>query len=371
MKYSQLLNSTIRAAAYIISLYDYLFFKAAIVNLKGENMKRFFVTSKDIGIDLGTSNTLLYVKGKDILFNEPSVVAINITNNKVLAVGTDAKKMIGRTPQDIIAVRPLRDGVIANFDVTQQMLKKFIEKAAGTGAFSSSRIVICHPSEITEVEKRAIIEAATQAGARKVVLIEEPVAAAIGSGLPVNEPIGSMIIDIGGGTTEVAVISLGGIVTSKTLKVAGDKLDKTIINYVKRKFNLFIGEITGENIKIELGSVYADDNEEERSMQVSGRDLITGLPRFITIKESEVREVLREPVILIIDAIRNTLERTAPELASDIMDNGIMLTGGSSLLKGLGRLISSEIHIPTRIAEAPLESVVIGAGKCLEVMDVL
>jgi rod shape-determining protein MreB len=337
--------------------------------LKGEFLMRFFINSKDIGIDLGTSNTLIYVKGQGILLREPSVVAINTTNRQVLAVGVDAKNMIGRTPEGIETIRPLKDGVIANFDLTGQMLKKFIEKVNGKGAFKSSRIAISHPSEITEVEKRAINETISQLGARKVMLIEEPVAAAIGSGLPVDEPVGSMIIDIGGGTTEVAVISLQGIVTSKTIRVAGDELDETIIDYIKREFNLMIGERTAEKVKIELGSVYPDEDEEERNMEIRGRDLVTGLPRAVTITESQIREALKEPVALIIEAIKATIEQTPPELAADIMDKGIMLSGGGALLKGLDKLIYSEIHILAYIAEDPLECVVLGAGKCLDMID--
>ncbi len=329
----------------------------------------FFVTSRDIGIDLGTSNTLVYAKGKGILLREPSVVAINTTNRQVLAVGLEAKNMIGRTPENISTIRPLRDGVIANFDIAQQMLKKFIEKASGKGAFKNSRIVICHPSEVTEVEKRSINEAASQVGARKIMLIEEPVAAAIGAGLPVDEPVGSMIIDIGGGTTEVAVVSLGGIVTSNTVKVAGDELDETIINYIKREFNVMIGERTAEDVKIELGSAYADEDEVEKDMQIRGQDLMTGLPKIITITESQIREALKEPVALVIEAIKATLEQTPPELAADIMDKGIVLSGGGALLKGLDKLIHNEIHIPTYIAENPLECVVLGAGKCLDMID--
>lgn len=330
---------------------------------------RFFITSKDIGIDLGTSNTLLYVKGQGILLKEPSVVTINSKSRQVLAVGLEAKNMIGRTPEGIETIRPLKDGVIANFDLTEQMLKKFIDKVNGKGAFKSSRIVVSHPSGITEVEKRAINDAISQVGVRKVILIEEPVAAAIGSGLPVDEPVGSMIVDIGGGTTEVAVISLQGIVTSKTLRIAGDELDETIIDYVKRSFNLMIGERTAEKVKIELGSVYEEKDEEERNMEIRGRDLITGLPRAVTITESEIREALREPVALVIEAIKSAIEQTPPELAADIMDKGIMLSGGGALLKGLDKLICSELHIPAHVAEAPLECVVLGAGKCLEVID--
>ena len=340
-----------------------------IVLLKGEILMKFFIASKDIGIDLGTSNTIIYVKGQGILLSEPSVVAINTANGQVLAVGLEAKNMIGRTPEGIETIQPLKDGVIANFDLTEQMLKKFIEKVNGKGAFKSSRMAICHPSGITEVEKRAINEAISQVGARKVMLIEETVAAAIGSGLPVNEPVGSMIINIGGGTTEVAVISLYGIVTSKTLRVAGDALDETIIGYVKREFNLVIGERTAEKVKIELGSVFADEDEEEKNMEIRGRDLKTGLPRAVIITESQVRGALKEPVAVIIEAIKAVIEQTPPELAADIMDKGIMLTGGGAFLKGLNKLIFSELHIPSNISEEPLECVVLGAGRCLDMID--
>lgn len=336
---------------------------------KGEVLMGFFTKTKDIGIDLGTSNTLLYVKGKGILLVEPSVVAINKKSRQVLAVGLDAKNMIGRTPEGIEAIRPLKDGTIADFDLTQKMLRKFIEKVNDKGALKSSRITISHPSGVTEVEKRAINEAIRQVGARKVMLVEEAVAAAIGSGLPVDEPIGSMIIDIGAGTTEVAVVSLQGIVTSKTLRVAGDELDETIIDYVKREFNLMIGERTAENIKIELGCVYAKSGEEEKSMEIRGRDLVTGLPKAIVVLDSQIREALKNPVNLIIDAIKAAIEETPPELAADIMDNGIMLSGGGALLKGLSELIHSETHIHVHIAENPLECVVRGAGKCLDMID--
>ncbi|GFZ34597.1 rod shape-determining protein [Clostridium zeae] len=329
----------------------------------------FFTKNRDIGIDLGTSNTLLYVKGKGILLVEPSVVAINTKSRQVLAVGEEAKNMIGRTPEGIEAVRPLKDGTIADFDLTRKMLKKFIEKVNDKGALKSSRITIAHPSGVTEVEKRAINEAIGQVGARKIMLIEEAVAAAIGSGLPVDEPIGSMIIDIGAGTTEVAVVSLQGIVISKTLRVAGDELDETIIDYVKREFNLMIGERTAENIKIQLGCVYTKSGEEENSMEVRGRDLVTGLPKCITIVDSQIREALKSPVNLIIDAIKAAIEETPPELAADIMDNGIMLSGGGALLKGLSELIHCETHIHVNIAENPLECVVRGAGKCLDMLD--
>jgi len=326
-----------------------------------------FGISRDMGIDLGTANTLIYVKGKGILLREPSVVAINSDVKKVLAVGEEAKQMIGRTPGNIVAIRPLKDGVIADFDVTQTMLRKFIEKVSPKSAFTSPRIVVCFPSGVTEVEKRAIDEATKQAGARDVLLMEEPMAAAIGAGLPVNEPTGSMIVDIGGGTTEVAVISLGGIVTSKSLRIAGDELDHAIISYIKKEYSLAIGERTSENVKIELGSAF--DTGEDSSMDIRGRDLISGLPKVITITSSEVRDALKEPVAAIIDAIKTTLEKTPPELASDIMDKGIMLAGGGAMLRGLDQLINKETHMPVHIAESPLDCVALGAGKALDTID--
>lgn len=328
---------------------------------------RLFGMSKDLGIDLGTANTLIYVKGEGIVLREPSVVAINSDTKKVLAVGTEAKEMIGRTPGNIVAIRPLKDGVIADFDVTQTMLKKFIEKVSHKGSFTSPRIVVCYPSGITEVEKRAIDEATKQAGARDVLLLEEPMAAAIGSGLPVNEPTGSMIVDIGGGTTEVAIISLGGIVTAKSLRVAGDDFDQAIISYIKKEYSLMIGERTAEKIKIELGSAF--DLGEENTMEIRGRDLITGLPKVVVIKESEIREALREPVNAIIEAIKTTLEKTPPELASDIIDKGITLAGGGALLRGIDDLIKAETHMPVHIAESPLDCVALGAGKALDTLD--
>jgi rod shape-determining protein MreB len=328
---------------------------------------RLFGMSKDLGIDLGTANTLIYVKGEGIVLREPSVVAINSDTKKVLAVGTEAKEMIGRTPGNIVAIRPLKDGVIADFDVTQTMLKKFIEKVSHKGSFTSPRIVVCYPSGITEVEKRAIDEATKQAGARDVLLLEEPMAAAIGSGLPVNEPTGSMIVDIGGGTTEVAIISLGGIVTAKSLRVAGDDFDQAIISYIKKEYSLMIGERTAEKIKLELGSAY--DFGEENTMEIRGRDLITGLPKVVVIKESEVREALREPINAIIEAIKTTLEKTPPELASDIIDKGITLAGGGALMRGLDKLITTETHMPVHIAESPLDCVALGAGKALDTLE--
>ncbi|PRR77306.1 Rod shape-determining protein MreB [Clostridium liquoris] len=329
-----------------------------------------FGISRDMGIDLGTANTLIYVKGKGVLLREPSVVAINSDTKRVLAVGDEAKQMIGRTPGNIVAIRPLKDGVIADFDVTQSMLKRFIEKVSPKSAFTSPRIVVCFPSGVTEVEKRAIDEATKQAGAREVLLMEEPMAAAIGAGLPVNEPTGSMIVDIGGGTTEVAIISLGGIVTSKSLRIAGDELDQSIISYIKKQYNLMIGERTSETVKIQLGSAY-DIGEAEESMEIRGRDLITGLPKVINITESEVREALREPVSSIVEAIKSTLEKTPPELASDIIDKGIMLAGGGAMLKGLDLLINEETHMPVHIAESSMDCVALGAGKALDTLDTL
>jgi len=325
-----------------------------------------FSISRDMGIDLGTANTLVYVKGKGILLREPSVVAMNSINKKVLAVGEEAKKMIGRTPGNIVAIRPMRDGVIADFDVTQIMLKKFISKVIGR-SFTSPRIIVCYPSGVTAVEKRAIDEAARQAGAKEVVLMEEPMAAAIGAGLPVDEPTGSMIVDIGGGTTEVAIISLEGIVTSKSLRVAGDDFDQAIINYIKKEYNLMIGERTAETVKMELGSAY--ETGEEKTMDIKGRDLVTGLPKTITITESQIRNALKETIASIIEAIKTTLEKTPPELAADIMEKGIMLAGGGALLRGLDKLINSETHMPVHIAESPLDCVALGAGKALDFFD--
>ena len=326
----------------------------------------FFSSSKDIGIDLGTANTLVFVKGKGIVLREPSVVAINSNTKRPLAVGREAKLMIGRTPGNIIAIRPLKDGVIADFDTAQGMIKAFIEKGISKGV-KRPRIIVCYPSGVTEVEKRAIEEASRLAGASDVVLMEEPMAAAIGAGLPVSEPTGSMIVDIGGGTTEVAIISLGGIVTSKSLRVAGDEFDQSIIAYVKKEHSLMIGERTAEQIKMEIGSAYKV--EDEKTMDIKGRDLITGLPKTVTISEDQVREALREPVSSIVEAIKTTLEKTPPELAADIMDKGIMLAGGGALLQGLDILIEKETNMPVHIAETPLDCVVLGAGKALEDYD--
>lgn len=325
--------------------------------------------ARDIGIDLGTANTLVNVKGKGIVVREPSVVAVNKTTKAILAVGDDAKNMIGRTPGDIIAIRPMKDGVIADFDITQNMLKYFIKRAMGSGFVSKPRVVICVPSGVTEVEKRAVEEATLQAGAKEAYLIEEPMAAAIGANLPVEEPSGSMIVDIGGGTSEVAVISLGGIVTSKSLRIAGDEFDEAIVHFVKKEYNLMIGERSAELIKVTIGNAYLKPQEE--SMEVRGRDLITGLPKNITISSSEINEALKEPINAIIDSIKYTLEKTPPELASDIMDKGIMLAGGGALLSGLDKLIHEETGMPVMVAERPLDCVAIGAGKVLDEIETL
>ncbi len=325
--------------------------------------------AKDIGIDLGTANTLVHVKGKGIVVREPSVVAIDKTSNKILAVGDKAKDMIGRTPGNIVAIRPMKDGVIANFDTTQAMIKNFIKLASTAGSILKPRVVVCVPSGITDVEKRAVEEAALSAGAREAYLMEEPMAAAIGAGLPVEEPMGSMVVDIGGGTSEVAVISLGGIVTSRSVRVAGDALDNAIVAYIKREYNLMIGDRTGEQIKLSIGSAYPD--ESEKTMSIRGRDLVTGLPKNILITQEEIRGALSEPIASIIEAIKSTLEKTPPELSSDIMDRGIMLTGGGALIHGLDKLIERETGIPVYIAENPLDCVALGTGKVLEEIDTL
>ncbi|MBP3336175.1 MAG: rod shape-determining protein [Ruminiclostridium sp.] len=328
--------------------------------------------SKDIGIDLGTANTLVYMRGKGIIIREPSVVAVDVKMDRVRYVGQEAKDVIGRTPGSIVAVRPLKDGVIADFDMTTSMLQEFIRKALKGRAFAGSRVrvIICIPSGVTAVERRAVKEAAQNAGAKRVSIIEEPMAAAIGAGLPVAEPTGSMIVDIGGGTSEVAVISLGGIVTSRSVRVAGDEFDSSIINYIKKKYNLLIGERTAENIKIAIGSAYPySDNEP--SMDIKGRNLLNGLPENITITSEEIREALSEPLSHVIEAIKVTLEKTPPELAADIIDQGIMLAGGGALLKGLDLLIHSETGMPVKVAERPLDCVADGTGKVLENIDKL
>lgn len=328
--------------------------------------------SKDIGIDLGTANTLVYMRGKGIIIREPSVVAVDVKMDRVRYVGQEAKDVIGRTPGSIVAVRPLKDGVIADFDMTTSMLQEFIRKALKGRAFAGSRVrvIICIPSGVTAVERRAVKEATQNAGAKRVSIIEEPMAAAIGAGLPVADPTGSMIVDIGGGTSEVAVISLGGIVTSRSVRVAGDEFDSSIINYIKKKYNLLIGERTAENIKIAIGSAYPyADNEP--SMDIRGRNLLNGLPENITVTSEEIREALSEPLSHVIEAIKVTLEKTPPELAADIIDQGIMLAGGGALLKGLDLLIHAETGMPVKVAERPLDCVADGTGKVLENIDKL
>lgn len=322
--------------------------------------------SQDIGIDLGTANTLVFVKGKGIVIREPSVVAVDQRSNpvRVVAVGIEAKEMIGRTPGSITAVRPLKDGVIADFEITSDMLKAFIRRASSNSPLMRTRVMICIPSGVTEVERRAVYDAAKSAGAKYVSLIEEPMAAAIGAGLPVSEAIGSMVVDIGGGTSEVAVISLGDVVTSRSVRVAGDNFDEAIIAYIKKKYNLLIGERTAEDIKITIGSAYPYDGEG--AMNIKGRNLMDGLPKNVEISSEEIREALADPVNQILDAVRATLEKTPPELAADIIDCGIMLTGGGALLRGLDKLIAGETKIPVLIAERPLDCVVEGTGICLE-----
>ena len=324
---------------------------------------------KDIGIDLGTANTLIYMRGKGIIIREPSVVAVDTRTDKVCRVGQEAKDVIGRTPGAIVAVRPLKDGVIADFDITTSMLQEFIRKALVGTFFGRARVIICIPSGVTAVERRAVKEAAENAGAKNVSIIEEPMAAAIGAGLPVSEPTGSMIVDIGGGTSEVAVISLGGIVTSRSVRVAGDEFDLSIINFIKKKYNLLIGERTAENIKIAIGSAYTTDIDT--TMDIKGRNLLNGLPENITITSTEIREALSEPLSHVIEAIKITLEKTPPELAADIIDQGIMLAGGGALLKGLDLLINKETGMPVHIADSPLDCVAAGTGIVLEEIDKL
>ncbi|GBE31126.1 Rod shape-determining protein MreB [bacterium BMS3Bbin05] len=326
--------------------------------------------SSDLAIDLGTANTLVFVKGKGIQCNEPSVVVIHRDTKKTLAVGTDAKKMLGKTPADIKTIRPMKDGVIADFDATGEMLRYFITKVHNRRSFISPRVIIGVPSAITQVEQRAVKDAAESSGAREVYLVEEPMAAAIGVGLPVGEPSGNMIVDIGGGTTDVAVISLDGTVYSKAIRVGGDKMDENIISYIKRKYNLMIGERSSERLKMEIGSAYPTDNEQ-RTLEIKGRDLISGIPKTVTITEDEVREALKGPVTSILDVIRIALENIQPEIAADIVDRGIVLAGGGALLRGLDMLIKEETKLPVVVAEDPLTSVVRGVGKMLEEIDLL
>ena len=324
--------------------------------------------SQDMGIDLGTANTLVHVKGKGIVIREPSVVAVQKDTNEVLAIGAEAKRMIGRTPGNIVAIRPLKDGVIADFDITQAMLKFFIKKAIGNKTFVRPRVVVGVPSGVTAVERRAVLDATIQAGAREAYLIEEPMAAAIGAGLPVQEATGNMVVDIGGGTSEVAVISLGGIVVSRSVRIGGDKMDEAIVQYIKKRYNLLIGERTAEEIKITIGTAMKIENPD--TMEIRGRDLVTGLPKTLTIDANQIQEALSEPVAGIIDAVRGTLERTPPELSSDIMDRGIVMTGGASLLRNLDRMLSKETGMPVYVSDSALSCVALGTGIAVEHVDI-
>jgi rod shape-determining protein MreB len=338
--------------------------------MKGDHAPMSFsLLGRDMAIDLGTANTLVYVRGKGIVLNEPSVVAINLQTRHILAVGSEAKRMIGRTPGNIVAIRPLKDGVIADFATTERMLRYFIQKVHKQRHFAKPRVVICVPSGITGVERRAVKEAAIQAGARKVSIIEEPMAAAIGAGLPVHEPTGNMVVDIGGGTTEVAVISLGGIVTSQSIRTGGDELDNAIITYVKKEYSLMLGERTAEEIKMAIGSAFPSSDEPHA--EIRGRDLVSGLPKTIVVSSEEIRKALEEPVNQVVDAVKTTLDKCPPELSGDIMDRGIVLTGGGALLRGLDERLRHETGMPIHVAENPLHSVVIGSGKCLEEFEVL
>ena len=326
-----------------------------------------FGMSMDIGIDLGTANVLVYVKGKGVVLKEPSVVAVNRDTNQVLAIGEEARQMIGRTPGNIVAIRPLRDGVIADYDITESMLRFFIEKVVGRSIVFRPRIMICIPSGVTMVEQRAVQEAAEQAGARHIQLIEEPLAAAMGAGLDIVEAQGSMVVDIGGGTTDVAVISLGGVVTSESIRIAGDAFDEDLINYVKREFNLLIGARTAEEVKLRVGAAYTAARREQ--MDIRGRDLLTGLPKNITISTAQASAAIGGSVMRIVDCVKKVLEETPPELAADIMDRGIVLTGGGALLYGMAELIQRETGTPTLVADEPMTCVVLGCGKALDIFD--
>jgi len=326
--------------------------------------------SNDMAIDLGTANTLVYVRGRGIICNEPSVVAKSMKTGKVLAVGAEAKKMLGRTPGDVQTIRPIKDGVISDFDATGEMLRYFIQRVHNRKSFLRPRIVIGVPTGITQVEQRAVKDAALSSGGREVYLIEEPVAAAIGTGLPISEPSGNMIVDIGGGTTDIAVISMDGVVYSKAIRVGGDKMDEAIINYIKRKYNLLIGEMMAEMIKMELGSAYKTDSNRQ-TMEIKGRDLVSGIPKTLILDDDEVREALAEPVSQILNAIKLALENTPPELSADIVDKGIVLAGGGALLKGLDVFLREETSLPIIIAEDPLMCVALGAGRVLDDIDVL
>lgn len=322
----------------------------------------------DIGIDLGTASVLVYIRGKGIIMQEPSVVAIDKNTNKILEVGEEARKMLGRTPGNIVAIRPLRDGVISDFDITEKMLKYFIKKATGASLLKP-RVIVCVPSGVTEVEKRAVLEASNNAGAKKTYLIEEPVAAAIGAGLDISKPTGNMIIDVGGGTTDIAVISLGGIVVSKSIKIAGDKCDEAIVRYVRKKYNVMIGSRSAEDLKISIGTAFPV--EEEKFMEVRGRNLVTGLPKNIMISSTDMLEALEETVTAIADAVHSVFEKTPPELASDISEKGIVMTGGGALIGGLDKLIAKRTGVSTNIAEEAISCVAKGTGKALEHLDTL
>jgi rod shape-determining protein MreB len=324
---------------------------------------------RDMAVDLGTANTLVYVRGRGVLVDEPSVVALNSSTGELLAVGHEAKRMLGRTPDTITALRPLKDGVIADFDGCEQMLRWFIQQVHRRRYFAKPRMVICVPSGITAVEQRAVKEAGYQAGARRVYIIEEPMAAAIGAGLPVHLPTGNMVVDVGGGTTEVAVISLGGIVTSLSVRTAGDDLDNAIVGWMKKEHSLLLGERTAEEVKMTLGNAFPMSNEPEA--EIRGRDLVSGLPRTVTVSSSEIRKALEEPLHDIVDAVRATLDQTPPELAGDIMDRGIVLTGGGALLRGLDERLRHETGMPVHVADSPLTSVALGAGRCVEEFEAL
>lgn len=325
--------------------------------------------SSDLAVDLGTANTLVYVRGKGVVSSEPSVVAINRDSKEILAIGQEAKNMLGRTPANIIAVRPMKDGVIADYDTTEKMIKYFIHKVHNRRMLVHPRMVICIPSGVTQVEKRAVKDSAIQAGAREVFLIEEPMAAAIGAGLPIQEPTGNMVVDIGGGTTEVAVISLSGIVYANSVRVGGDEMDENIVNYIKRQYNLLIGTATAEDLKIKLGSAFPLDSEIKT--EIKGRDLVTGIPKTIEISDSEIREALKDSITKIVDAVRIALEQTPPELSADIVDKGIVLTGGGALLKNLDKRLSHETGLPIIVSDDPLKAVALGSGRVLDDLDLL
>jgi rod shape-determining protein MreB len=336
------------------------------------NLRSFFnlsFLSSDLAIDLGTANTLVYAKGKGIVVSEPSIVAVNKVTAKVEAVGRDAKEMLGRTPGNIVAIRPMKDGVIADFEITEKMLSYFIRKAHNRNTLVRPRIIVGIPSEVTQVEKRAVKDSALKAKASEVYLVDQAMAAAIGAGLPITEPSGNMVVDIGGGTTDIAVISLAGIVYSKSVRVAGNEMDEAVIQYIKKKYNLLIGERTAEQIKLEIGSAFPLD--EPVTMEIKGRDLIEGIPKTLTVTDAEIREALSEPISVILNAVRVALERTPPELSADIVDRGIVLTGGGSLLKSFDKLLREETGLPVSVAEDPLSSVVLGTGKMLSDFDLL